>query len=240
MMIDLFEHEGIEYAVDDVYCPNPDCDCHEVHLRFLRCSPMPDGGVLATDWFQATLALEDRLESIECATATRGEAKAIFRAWRKTTAVLLDDLAWRYWKVKDIAQRSLAAAGKSPRRKQLPRGVDSSPNGILSDTNSRRDQLLPDTAAFLDRLSRDVDSPRGRRVGRNEDGYMPWETADRLEELLNEHQHRYDRGADDLSVYVRFKRGMVEEIYCSAETFLKAANRILERFSSTHAGRKCS
>ena len=62
------------------------------------------------------------------------------------------------------------------------------------------------------------------------DGYMPWETADRLGELLNEHQHRYDRGADDLSVYVRFRRGMVEEIYCSAETFLKAANRILERF----------
>ena len=59
---------------------------------------------------------------------------------------------------------------------------------------------------------------------------MPWETADRLEELLNEHQHRDDRGADDLSVYVWFRRGMVEEIYCSAETFLKAANRILERF----------
>lgn len=62
------------------------------------------------------------------------------------------------------------------------------------------------------------------------DGYMPWETADRLGGLLNEHQYRYDCGADDLSVYVRFTRGMIEEIYCSAETFLKAANRILERF----------
>lgn len=62
------------------------------------------------------------------------------------------------------------------------------------------------------------------------DGYMPWETADRLDELRDEHQHRYDRGADDLSVYVRFRRGMVEEVYCSAETFLKAASRILERF----------
>ena len=99
---------------------------------------------------------------------TRAEAKAIFRAWRKTTAVRLDELAWRYWKVKDIAERSLAAAGKSPRRKQFPPGIDSSPDGILSDADSRRDQLLPDTAASPDRLSRDADSPLGRRVGRNE------------------------------------------------------------------------
>jgi len=168
MMLDHFEHEGIEYVVDDVYCPNPDCDCHEVHLRFLRCTPTPDGGVLVTDWFQATLALEDRLESIECGNATGGEAKAVFRAWRRTTAVLLDDLVWRYWKVKDIAQRTLAAAGKLPRRKQFPLGVDASPDGVLSDTNSRRDQLLPHTEAAPDRLSRDAESPFGRRVGRNE------------------------------------------------------------------------
>ena len=62
------------------------------------------------------------------------------------------------------------------------------------------------------------------------DGYMPWETADQLEELLAEHQHRFDRGADDLSVFVRFRRGMVEEIHCSAERFLKAGSRIMETF----------
>lgn len=61
-------------------------------------------------------------------------------------------------------------------------------------------------------------------------GYMPWETADRLEELLREHQHRFDRGADDLLVWVRFWRGMIEEIHCSAERFLKVGKRILETF----------
>ena len=167
MMIDRFEHEGIEYVVDDFYCPNPTCDCHEVHLRFLRCSPTPHGEVLVTDWFQATLALEGRLESIECADGTRAEARAIFRAWRRTTAVRLDELVWRYWKVKDIAERSLAAAGKLPRKKQFPPGIDSSPDGILSDADSRRDPL-PDTTAPPDRLSRDAESPLGRRVGRNE------------------------------------------------------------------------
>ena len=58
---------------------------------------------------------------------------------------------------------------------------------------------------------------------------MPWETADRIEDLLNEHQHRYDCGADDLSVYVWFRHGMVEEIQSTAETFLQVASRILER-----------
>jgi uncharacterized protein (TIGR02996 family) len=62
------------------------------------------------------------------------------------------------------------------------------------------------------------------------DGYMPFETANRLEELLNEHQCRFDRGADDLQVYVRFRRGMIEEVYCSVERFLKAGSRILETF----------
>jgi hypothetical protein len=99
-------------ASADVYCPNPDCGCYDVYLRFLRCPPTPDGGLLVTDWFQATLALEDRLESIECANATRGEARAIFRAWRKTTAVCLDDLVWRYWKVEDIAERAPCGRGK--------------------------------------------------------------------------------------------------------------------------------
>jgi len=60
--------------------------------------------------------------------------------------------------------------------------------------------------------------------------YMPWETADRLEELIKEHQHRFDRGADDLLVYVRFRRGMIEEVHCSAHRFLEVGTRILEKF----------
>lgn len=44
------------------------------------------------------------------------------------------------------------------------------------------------------------------------DGYIPWKTADQLEDLIYEHQNRLDRGADDLAVNVKFWRGMVEEI----------------------------
>jgi hypothetical protein len=124
--------------------------------------------VLVADWFQATLALEDRLESIECAGGTRAEARAIFRAWRRTTDVRLDELAWRYWKVKDIAERSLAAAGKLRREKPAPPGIDTSADGFSSDADSRRDQLLPNALASPGRLSRDAESPLGRRVGRNE------------------------------------------------------------------------
>jgi uncharacterized protein (TIGR02996 family) len=65
------------------------------------------------------------------------------------------------------------------------------------------------------------------------DGYMPWRTADQVEDLINEHKHRFDRGADDLAVKVDFWRGMVEEIKCSAERFLKAGSSILETFPLT-------
>ena len=76
------------------------------------------------------------------------------------------------------------------------------------------------------------------------DRYMPWETADRLEGLIKEHQHRFDRGADDLLVYVRFWRGMIEEVHCSADRFLKVGTRILETFPlvnvlSLHKVRGC-
>jgi uncharacterized protein (TIGR02996 family) len=61
-------------------------------------------------------------------------------------------------------------------------------------------------------------------------GHMPWETADLLEKLLTEHQHRFDRGGDDFSVYAGFRRGMVEEIQCSAATFLQLGDRIWQTF----------
>jgi uncharacterized protein (TIGR02996 family) len=66
------------------------------------------------------------------------------------------------------------------------------------------------------------------------DRYMPWETADWLEELLDAHKHRWDRGADDLGVFVRFWRGMVEEVDCSAARFLQVGQRLLETFPLVH------
>ena len=36
--------------------------------------------------------------------------------------------------------------------------------------------------------------------------------------------------ADDLLVYVRFRRGMIEAVHCSTDRFLKVGSRILETF----------
>ncbi|TVS18353.1 MAG: hypothetical protein EA424_11060 [Planctomycetaceae bacterium] len=57
---------------------------------------------------------------------------------------------------------------------------------------------------------------------------LPWDTRVRLEELLKVHQHRWDRGADDLGVKVWFWRGMVEGVSCSAAKFLEVGPRLLE------------
>jgi uncharacterized protein (TIGR02996 family) len=64
---------------------------------------------------------------------------------------------------------------------------------------------------------------------------LPWETRVRLEELLQTHRHRWDRGADDLGVKVWFRRGMVEAVYCSAAKFLEVGKRLWEAFPLIHS-----
>ncbi len=66
------------------------------------------------------------------------------------------------------------------------------------------------------------------------DDYMPWDTVNRFMELLGAHRHCWDRGADDLGVFVQFHRGMVEEVDCSAGRFLQVGQRILEVFPLVH------
>lgn len=63
---------------------------------------------------------------------------------------------------------------------------------------------------------------------------LPWETRVRFEELMQAHQHQWDRGADDLGVKVWFQRGMVEGVHSSAAKFLEAGKRLLEVFPLIH------
>ncbi len=63
---------------------------------------------------------------------------------------------------------------------------------------------------------------------------LPWDTRVRLEELLQVHQHRWDRGAHDLGVKVWFWRGMVEGCSCTAAKFLEVGPRLLEAFPLIH------
>ena len=118
-----FEHEGEKYLVDDLYCPNPECHCHEVHLAFVRCVPSsrPGNEVVAEDRFLAQLSFDGRAEVVECQRGTMGEAKTVLSAWQEHYGDDLRELRWRYEKVKQIARRSvLGRIGVSDRYDLLP------------------------------------------------------------------------------------------------------------------------
>ncbi len=103
-----FEHDGVDYYVDDLYYPNPECDCREVYLAFLRCapSPKPDGGIVAEHDFLVKLTLDGRATIVDRECRNIVEAKSVLAAWQLRFGDDIDLLRWRYRKIKEIARRS--------------------------------------------------------------------------------------------------------------------------------------
>jgi hypothetical protein len=118
-----FEHEGEKYLVDDLYCPNPECHCLEVHLAFVRCVPSRGSGdgIVAEERFLVELSLDGPARVVECQQGTRDKAKAVLSAWREYYGEDLEELRWRYEKVKEIAIHSvLGRSDASHRYDPLP------------------------------------------------------------------------------------------------------------------------
>jgi len=103
-----FEHEGIKYVVDDLYCPTPECDCNEVHLAFVRCAPssQPDGVARGERYCLVRLPFEGQTEIVECEYGTIAEAEAVLASWRERHEDAMEEIQWRYDMVKKIARRS--------------------------------------------------------------------------------------------------------------------------------------
>lgn len=105
-----FEHEGVEYLVDDLYCPNPRCRCREVHLAFMRCTRVkePKEKIVVKESFAAKVSLGGTVAVVEAYDCPRRTAEAILSAWRNQSREEIDELKWRYEKVRQIARRGLA------------------------------------------------------------------------------------------------------------------------------------
>ena len=122
--LDQFEHEGVQYFVDDLYCPRPECRCDDVHLAFIRRVPSRKSGgrVAAEHRFLAKLSFDGRAEIVELHGGPPSEAKAVLSAWQERYGNDLEELRWRDQKVKEIAQRSIPArAGVSHQNNPLPK-----------------------------------------------------------------------------------------------------------------------
>ena len=121
--LDRFEHDGEEYLVDDLYCPNPECHCHDVHLDFVRCVPSRGSRnrVVAKACFLAKLSFDGRTEILECERGTPDGAKAVLSVWQERYGDDFGQIRWRYEKVKEIARRSAPGrTGVSRRHDHLP------------------------------------------------------------------------------------------------------------------------
>jgi hypothetical protein len=110
-------HDGVEYLVADLYCPNPDCDCGDCYLAFFRETPSPRARNAPSleHCFLTTLSLDGRIKSVECQRGTKGEALAVLKAWRDGPdfARDLEDFQWQDWKVKQIAKRSYSGRSQA-------------------------------------------------------------------------------------------------------------------------------
>ena len=98
------------YVVTERFCPNPDCDCREVHVSFLLlpCKPANADRHVAREEFIARMTLDGRVRLHEVYGGRRSKAQAVLSQWRRDEMNDLEYLGWRYEQIKAIGRRSLA------------------------------------------------------------------------------------------------------------------------------------
>ena len=114
--LDVFNHEGQRYLVDDLYCANPECRCEEAHLAFIQVgTPHEPGDNPVSHDFLVTLSFGGRAKIEECHGWRRARPRRSFPRGGSGTAAT--------WRSCDGAhgegQRDRAAS--FPRRTAVPR-----------------------------------------------------------------------------------------------------------------------
>ena len=114
-----------EYLVEDLYCPNPTCDCREVHLRFWKWNSQRRGkieDVTISESFLGKVTFRDERRVVTPGECPPAGAEAVLCAWWDRYRDDLPMLKDRYDQVKTIGQRSLDAAelAASRARRQWP------------------------------------------------------------------------------------------------------------------------
>ena len=130
-----FYHQGREYLVEDLYCPNPGCDCQEFHLEFFEVVSGDDDkqpAVRIDQRFLAKVTFSERLTVVAAPTCSRGEANAVLSAWWKEHRGDSKMFKDRYREVKQIGERSLQAR-PSHRLAALEATSSSIPEGLSLD-----------------------------------------------------------------------------------------------------------
>jgi hypothetical protein len=114
--ISRFEHEGTEYAMDALYCPNPACRCHEAWLLFIRLIPAGPGQAAATseECLRAILKFDGSWRIEERGNTPLVEAQRLLKAWLEGHPGMIERFKEEYRAIKAIGRRSLQSSSPSP------------------------------------------------------------------------------------------------------------------------------
>lgn len=102
----ILPYEGVKYAVEEFYCPNPDCNCKEVHLSFWG----PKGDSEKTTiglYLRGTMTLRGRMVVEEWYECSEKQARKMMKALREQEPDLPEHAKRHYRIVKEIGRRSL-------------------------------------------------------------------------------------------------------------------------------------
>lgn len=110
------EAEESTYIVEDLYCPNPACHCHEAWLIFLR---QARGTNAIVDGFDVRVSLKGKVKEIGAYSCSREEAEQLFVRWRSENPDGFQQLACRYEEIKSVGARILAEASDVPNPKAI-------------------------------------------------------------------------------------------------------------------------
>lgn len=104
-----FDFDGDRFLILDTYCVNPECECAKARLAFLLYVP-PTGATnigTARLYFTAALNINGNIKVDQCSSGDVRRCAKIADQWWRTNTDLLNDVRWRYEKVREIGRRSL-------------------------------------------------------------------------------------------------------------------------------------
>jgi hypothetical protein len=119
----VLPHEGVEYGIEELYCPNPDCNCKEVHLFFWGPKQDPDKKAI-TLHFRGTMTLRGRMEIEECFEISEKQARKVMKALRQEVPDLPELAKKHYRIVKEVGHRSIQddISSECPSKAVKPQG----------------------------------------------------------------------------------------------------------------------
>ena len=107
-----FVHEGEVYVVEDLYCPNPRCNCLEAMLQFLPPLREAVGSSQIRPLFTAILPLgpeggEGRVDFLD--TCSQARAEEFLALWQQDYSQARPALRARQKAIREVGRRSLRA-----------------------------------------------------------------------------------------------------------------------------------